>query len=186
MPQTALVRFNMYSKEAIYIYFEWPIVCSSFIFMLITLVVLWRLKKTAKIFDYLRYETVFILADCFCLALLPIYRCGSCFPHLSPALVCMVRKLFFSFGSQVAEQASIVLDIFASLSCLFMLNEQRGQLKSRFLALDPGKIAFITFVLSSLCVGYEFFKVNYNFNSIIVYVSNQTPVIFNSVQIKFI
>lgn len=145
--------------ELIFVYVDCPFALIGCLFVAYTLVVLTRLRDTAKIFAYLRFESMFILLDCLITSLLFLYKCRSCFPNLNPFLLCILNYLGFNFLSDMSELASLVMGNLAALACLFMLDTANKTPKffSILLNIEPYKLAIGVLVLSIINSSYEIF-----------------------------
>lgn len=178
-------------KQKIFIYVDSPIACLSFTLILLTAIVLTRLQNSAKIFYFLKFESYFILVDCFFTTLLPTFICPTCFSNLNPIAACFLRFIGFNFLADTSEQTSIVLSIFASLTCLFILNAG-GSVSSpvwwNFLNnIRPAFIAIFAFVFCAFIYGYELFAFQVivgNFSN--NFVNNQTKVFVTATHCEFV
>lgn len=144
--------------EAIYLFVNFPSTIITTISLSLTIVILSRLKDPV-LFLYLKYESIFILFDCFVFLLIPIYKCQSCFPNLDPYMQHLIDYFGFNFFSDIFETSSLFMSNFAALSCLFVMksNQKTPRYWSFLIKINPLFIAIGVFAYSFLINSYQIF-----------------------------
>ena len=141
-----------------------PISFTCCLFMILSILSLRRLETNAVIFSYFKLESFFILIDNLIGAILPLYKCLGCFtPVITIYAQCMLDDLLYNMVTLAVETSSILMAIFASLSCLLML-ENSSAWRTRFFKLKPHLCALLVLVLSFLISSYVLFMVDFTPN----------------------
>lgn len=147
----------MIDDEFIYTRIVFPVALLAAVFISFTILVLSRLDKEAKLFSFLKLESIFCLIDCLITSLVYIYKCTTC--QLNPVLQCVFNSVFFNSISGAAELSSFIMAIFAALSLylIFDLNNRTSKCLKFIFRPRPAIIAALVFFISMLIFSYNLY-----------------------------
>lgn len=133
-----------------------PLFGFSCIPVFISIIALSRITD-ATLFAYLKFEMIFIFVDCLINSFNFLGVCDSCFSELNKNILCFIDYYIFYYAAAVLEMESLLMSIFAALSCLFMIDSSPNRLGSLFGKLKPGLAALVLLGLSAFTFSYELF-----------------------------
>lgn len=147
----------MQVNETIFVFVDCPFALCGIISQFINIFILNRLTSVSKIFSYLEFESVFILADCTTTLLLVLKKCEGCFPSLNPLALCVFDYIAYNFISDLFEYSSVTMEIMAALACFFMFDTTKNIRKpfDFLFKLPPSLLAFLVAAVSFIAAGYE-------------------------------
>lgn len=155
---------NLTSEDFMLTFINSPLSILTSIILLFTLVVFSRIKETNVLFVYLKFEIFYIFLDCFALSFIPLVRCRNCFKTIDPIFACTLDYFVFNFFSVAIEMASILMSIFATISCILMVGTyaQTSKLSQVLIKTNPNIFALSGFILSVVTFSYQIFAFNAN------------------------
>lgn len=146
------------TDEKIYTFVNFPLGCVTCVQLVISILVITRMKDPSPIFAYLRLDQVFTLTDSLIYSIGLISKCSACFPTINPVFTCWYKFYLLNFFSSVVEMCSILTSILAALAYLSSIEANQNKhswLLKHFSRVDTRLMGFIVFILSTFTFSYE-------------------------------
>lgn len=148
--------------QIVYIFLVSPLCVLACVLVFVSIIALSRIKDSL-LFVYLKLEMLLILVDSLINLFTFVSSCESCFTNINRYFVCIFDFYGLNYLAAVIEMTSLLMSIFAALSCFLMLKQTPtttsvcNRLTIHFNKCNPNLIALLSLFVSAFTFSFELF-----------------------------